>query len=153
MDRGKIVLYVALLQSVVAVLGSLFYSNVANFAPCILCWYQRICMYPLLAILVVGILLKDKKIYWYVLPIALVGWLISIYHNLLQYKIIPEAISPCSSTGTSCTTLYTNYFGFVTIPLLSFLAFSVIIICMVLYWKFNQTPAMKVSKVSSKKKS
>lgn len=153
MYRGKLVLYIALLQSVVAFLGSIFYSNVANFTPCILCWYQRVCMYPLVIILAVGILLKDKKVFWYAMPLAVIGWLIAFYHNLLQYKVIPEAISPCSTTGVSCTTLYANYFGFITIPLLSLLAFTLIIICLYLYMKFTQVPSDKSVKATAKKKS
>ncbi len=152
MDRGKIVLYIALLQSVIAVVGSFFFSNVANFAPCILCWFQRICMDPLVLILAAGILLKDKKVVWYALPLAIIGWLVAVYHNLLQYKIISEAVSPCSNSGVSCTNLYVNYFGFITIPLLSLVAFTVIIVCLVLYYYFTKPSAVKMVKVSAKKK-
>ena len=110
-------------------------------------------MYPLVIILAVGILLKDKKVFWYAMPLAVIGWLIAFYHNLLQYKVIPEAISPCSTTGVSCTTLYANYFGFITIPLLSLLAFTLIIICLYLYMKFTQVPSDKSVKATAKKKS
>jgi len=67
-----------------------------------------------------------------VLPLAIIGWLISIFHNLLYYGIIPDALAPCT-TGVSCTTKFIEYFGFVTIPLLSFLAFTVIIKLMIAY--------------------
>ena len=130
-------LYLAWTTSLLAVIGSLYFSNVRNFPQCVLCWYQRICMYPQILILGAGIILKDKKIAFYSMPLALVGWLISVYHNLLYYKIIPENLAPCV-TGVSCTTKFIEYFGFVTIPLLSFLAFTIIIIFVMIYQKLNR---------------
>ena len=91
---SKYALYSAFLQAWVASLGSLYFSEIAKFPPCVLCWYQRICLYPLVAILTVGILRGDKKVYLYVLPLSISGLIIAIYHNLLYYKIIPESIKP-----------------------------------------------------------
>lgn len=118
-------LYLAWAQALAATLGSLFFSEVLHYTPCILCWYQRICMYPLVVLLTVAIIKKDKLIPYYVLPLSLVGMVIGIYHNLLYYNILPEAAAPCRN-GVSCTTHFVNYFGFVTIPLLSLVAFVVI---------------------------
>ena len=118
-------LYAAWATSLIASLGSFYFSNVKNFPPCVLCWDQRICMYPLVIILGVGILKKDKNLPYYVLPLSLMGLGISIYHNLLYYNILPESTSPCV-LGVSCTTRFVEYFGFVTIPLMSFLAFFII---------------------------
>lgn len=126
------VLYIAWFQAVVATAGSLFFSEILHFPPCVLCWYQRIAIYPLVAILMVGIVKKDKNIAWYVLPLTLVGMAISIFHNLLYYKLIPDELAPCV-TGVSCTTKFVEYFGFVTIPLLSLLAFIVINACVIYY--------------------
>ncbi len=125
----KNALYIALVQAVVAFLGSMYFSNIAGFPPCVLCWYQRILMFPLSIALIVGILRKDSGVHLYILPPAIIGWVIALYHNLLYYKIISDALAPCA-TGVSCTTKFIEYFGFVTIPLLSFIAFSVIIFCM-----------------------
>lgn len=116
----------ALGQALVATLGSLYFSEVLKFPPCVLCWYQRICMYPLVLILGAGIVTNDKKVIWYSLPLAAIGWIIALYHNLLYYKILPESIAPCVN-GVSCTTKFVEYFGFVTIPLLSWIAFSIIL--------------------------
>ena len=124
--------YFAWTVALVAMLGSLYFSNVKGFPPCVLCWYQRICIYPLVLILLVGILRKDTKIASYVLPLSIIGLCISIYHNLLYYNIIPESISPCM-TGVSCTTKFIEYFGFVTIPLLSFTALLLITVSMFAY--------------------
>ncbi len=87
-------------------------------------------MYPLVLILGTGLLRNDKKVWMYGLPLALVGWGIALYHNLLYYNILPEAMAPCVA-GVSCTTKFISYFGFVTIPLLSLVAFSLILACFV----------------------
>lgn len=129
---GKYVLYIAFIQALFATLGSLFFSEILKFPPCVLCWYQRILMYPLVIILAVGILRKDKGVYIYVLPFSILGIIIAIYHNLLYYKIIPESQAPCL-LGVSCTTKFIEYFGFITIPFLSLLAFLIITLCMVIY--------------------
>jgi disulfide bond formation protein DsbB len=128
------IVYLAWIQSIVATLGSLYFSEVMKFPPCVLCWYQRICMYPLVFILAVGMIRKDKKIYTYVLPLSLTGLSIAMYHNLLYYNILPESAAPCVA-GVSCTTKFISWFGFVTIPLLSLIAFSVITVCMLISWK------------------
>lgn len=133
---SKNILYLAWIQALIATLGSLFYSEIKNYIPCILCWYQRILMYPLVIIIAVGILRKDKKVYQYVLPMSILGLLIAFYHILLQKGILPEAIAPCT-IGASCATKYTGYFGFITIPVMSFTAFLVITVCMLLYRKFQ----------------
>ncbi|MEJ0021880.1 MAG: disulfide oxidoreductase [Candidatus Doudnabacteria bacterium] len=132
-------LYLAWGTALIAMLGSLYFSNVRNFPPCVLCWYQRICMYPLVIILGVGILKKDKNLPFYVLPFSLIGLGISIYHNLLYYKILPESLSPCVA-GVSCTTKFIEYFHFVTIPFLSFVAFLVINLMMYVYLKSKNDP-------------
>lgn len=133
----KTVLYIAWLQAIVATLGSLYFSEIMKFPPCVLCWYQRICMYPLALIIPVGILKGDKKIFLYVLPLGLIGLVISFYHNLLYYQIIPESLAPCVA-GVSCTTKFIEWFGFVTIPLLSCVAFTVITVCMGVYIYFQK---------------
>ncbi len=120
------------MQALVATVGSLFLSEVLKYPPCVLCWYQRICMYPLAIILAIGVLKKDTNVVWYAFPLAIIGFSIAFYHNLLYYKIIPESIQPCA-TGISCTTTYFAWFGFVTIPFLSLLAFSVILFLLVAY--------------------
>lgn len=127
-------LYAAWFQSIVATMGSLYFSEIKHYAPCILCWYQRIFMYPLVIILAVGILRKDKKIYQYVLPMSLFGWIIALYHTLLAEGVLPETIAPCS-VAASCTIKHVGYFGFITIPVMSFTAFTIISLCMLFIWK------------------
>ena len=124
-------LFLAWFVSLTATLGSLFFSEVLNYPPCVLCWYQRIFMYPLVLIFLVGLFPLQRSVIKFTLPLASMGWLISLYHNLLYYKIIPEASGPCLK-GISCTTVFFNWFGFITIPLLSFISFSFILILLFL---------------------
>lgn len=124
--------YLAFIVALVAMSGSLFFSEALHYPPCVLCWYQRICMYPLVGILALGIYFKDKYVYRSVLLLSSIGIIISLYHNLLYYKVLPESVAPCTA-GVSCTTKFIEYFGFVTIPFLSGTAFALIIIFMLLY--------------------
>lgn len=133
----KNILYIAWVQSLITILGSLYFSEIAKFPPCVLCWYQRVFMYPLFFILTVGILRKDKGAYLYVLPLSIIGMLIAFFHNLLYYKIIPENNLPCIQ-GISCTTKFIEWFGFITIPLLSFSSFVIITVCMLIFRKIHQ---------------
>ncbi|HJE03480.1 Disulfide bond formation protein C [Aliarcobacter thereius] len=126
-------LFIAFFIALIATFGSLFFSEIMNFIPCSLCWYQRIFMYPLLFILAISLLYKDSKVILNASPLAFVGFLISIYHNLLVYKIIPEDLSPCIG-GVPCSVDYLNILGFITIPLLSLLAFFIILICLMLHY-------------------
>ena len=125
-------IFLSFLVSIIARLGSLFFSEIMNFIPCSLCWYQRIFMYPLVFLFLVNLLYPDDKIFKYSFPLVIVGLLISIYHNLLIYKIIPENLSPCVN-GIPCSVDYLNYLGFITIPLLSFFAYTTILILLILY--------------------
>jgi disulfide bond formation protein DsbB len=120
-------LFAAWLVASIATMGSLFFSEVMKFPPCVLCWYQRIGMYPLVFILLAGLFPVSKSVFKFSLPLAATGWLISVYHNLLYYKILPESAAPCVQ-GVSCTTVFIKWFGFVTIPLLSLIAFTLILI-------------------------
>lgn len=131
------ILYIAWVITIFATAGSLFFSQVMGFPPCILCWYQRIAMYPLVILLVVGILRRDKGIYLYVLPLSIAGGFIAAYHNLLYYKILPESMQPCM-LGVSCTTKQIEWFGFITIPFMSLVAFIIITACMLIYRKVNK---------------
>jgi disulfide bond formation protein DsbB len=119
--------FFALIVSFIATLGSLFFSEVMHFIPCSLCWYQRIFMYSLVFLFLVNLLFPDDKIFKYAFPLVIIGWMISIYHNLLMFGIIPENLSPCVQ-GVPCSTAYINWLGFITIPLLSFFAYTTILI-------------------------
>lgn len=132
----KNIIQILFFQAIIATFGSLYFSEVMLLPPCILCWYQRIAMYPLVAIFAVGIIRQDKNVAWYGLPSALIGLGIALYHNLLYYGIIPESIQPCK-LGVSCTTKFFEWFGFITIPFLSLVAFMVITVGLIYFIKLN----------------
>ena len=120
-------IFLAWLIATVSTLGSLFFSEVMELIPCILCWYQRIFMFPLAIILLVGLFPLDNKVVKYALPIAIIGLLFTIYHCLLFFGLIPENLQPCSQ-GVSCADDSMELFGFLPIPLLSLASFLMIII-------------------------
>lgn len=127
-------IFISWLVAAVSTAGSLFFSEVMMFPPCILCWYQRICMYPLVVILLAGLFPLEKKVIRFSLPLALIGFAIAVYHNLLYYKILPESAAPCRQ-GISCTTVQVEWFGFITIPFLSLLGFTIIITLLLFAWR------------------
>lgn len=124
--------YLAWIVALLATLGSLFFSEIMHLPACVLCWYQRIFMYPLALIIPIALIRKDKNLPFFVIPMVVIGSIIAVFHNLLYYKIIPESEGLCVS-GISCTTKYFEWFGFVTIPLLSLLSFLLIGFLMVVY--------------------
>lgn len=124
--------YVVWIVALVATGGSLFFSEVMELPPCVLCWYQRIAMYPLVIIVAVGIVSGDRRWKWYALPLAIVGFAISVYHNLLYYGLIPESITPCTE-GISCTSRQIEWLGFITIPLMALVSFSLVLILLFIY--------------------
>ncbi|HVE57162.1 MAG TPA: disulfide oxidoreductase [Pyrinomonadaceae bacterium] len=124
--------YAAWVIALVATVGSLFFSEVMLLPPCVLCWYQRIAMYPLVVVLGVGIILGDRRVKFYALPVALAGLAVAVYHNLLYYGILPESIAPCTQ-GVSCTSVQLEWLGFITIPLMSLTAFILITLNLLFY--------------------
>jgi disulfide bond formation protein DsbB len=121
-----VIVFICWLVASVSTLGSLFFSEIMELAPCSLCWYQRIFMFPLVIILLIGLFPFDTNIIKYALPLAIIGWGFAFYHYLLYSGIIPESIQPCSQ-GVSCSETYLDLFGFLTIPMLSLISFSIII--------------------------
>lgn len=124
-------LYFAWVVSLIATLGSLYFSEIREFIPCEYCWYQRIFMYPLVIILGIATFKNDTSVKQYVLPVAAIGWLIALYHYMVQKIPGFAPIKPCV-TGVPCNAQYINWLDFITIPFLSLMAFTFIIVCMLL---------------------
>ena len=120
----------AWLVASVSTLGALFFGEVMQLPTCVLCWYQRIFMFPLVLILPIGMFPFDRRVVRYALPLAALGWLVAAFHVLLTAGVIPEGIKPCTQ-GVPCSEKVIEWFGFVTIPLLSLAAFSTIIALLV----------------------
>lgn len=123
----KYALVFAFIVALVATLGSLFYSEVAGYEPCKLCWFQRILMYPQVILLGIALLKKDNGIVLYSLSLSFIGALIAGYHYLLQLGIVPSI--GCSAVGYSvdCAKRFIMGFGYITIPMMSLTAFLLII--------------------------
>lgn len=117
--------------SLVATLGSLFYSTIAGFVPCELCWFQRIFMYPLAIISGLALIKKNQHVIIdYILTLSSIGFLISLYHNYIYS--IPQTANFCSiNSGVSCATPYITEFGYVTIPVMALTAFCLMIILLI----------------------
>jgi len=130
-DLNWTILFVTWVLVSVSTLGSLFFSYFMEFAPCVLCWYQRVCLFPLVLVLAAGLFPFDRRVVMYALPLAVTGWLTAFYHTLLYSEIIPESIQPCSQ-GVSCTETYIDLFGFITIPMLSLFSFSTVVILLII---------------------
>ena len=130
------IIFLCFLVAAIAILGSLFFSEVMQFVPCSMCWYQRIFMYPLVLIFLINLLYPDDKVFKYAFPVVVVGLLFAIYHNLLMFGIIPESAVPCAS-GVPCSTEYINWFGFITIPLLSLVSY-LMIFSLLIFGKINK---------------
>ena len=131
-DTNWTLLFLCWLLVSVSATISIFFSSVLEYQPCVLCWYQRICMFPLILILAAGLFPTfDKSVIKYALPLSIAGALTALYHSLLYAGLIPESIQPCSK-GVSCTEKYFELFGFISIPMLSFLAFSILVVLLII---------------------
>jgi disulfide bond formation protein DsbB len=124
-------IFLSWIVAFIATLGSLFFSEIMGFTPCLLCWYQRILMYPLSIILLIATIKNDRQIALYVFPLALIGLMISGYHYVLQ-KTPTAELGACGVIP--CTTQYINWFGFITIPFLAFIAFTIIASIHIFIW-------------------
>lgn len=121
---------IGLLFATVAMTGSLFYSDIAGFTPCVLCWYQRIVMYPQVFLFALALWRNDKMIFPYTLMLSSIGAVIAGYHYYIQN--VPVLITPCKLVGysVSCTDKFVLNYGYITIPLMALTAFVAIIITM-----------------------
>lgn len=126
-DTRWTLLFSAWLIALVATLGALFSSEIMGLEPCVLCWYQRIAMFPLALMLALALLPVDVQVVRYALPLALVGAATAAYHTLLVWGLVPKDLVPCGQ-GPSCAEVKFELLGFITLPLLSLSAFALIVI-------------------------
>ena len=124
---GDAGVWLAFLVAATATLGSLYFSEVADFVPCRLCWFQRIAMYPLSVILLVGALRKDAGVKWYAVPIATIGAAISAWHTLIEWRPALDN-GQCELTGPSCTFVWFREFGFLSLATMALIGFLTILI-------------------------
>ncbi len=118
----------AFIFALVATSGSLFFSEIAGYVPCKLCWFQRIFMYPQVIILGIALIRKSKDIRYYAIPMSIIGGIFSIYQYISQRL---ETNLTCSAT-VPCSASYFYYFGYITIPMMALTAFALIITMMMI---------------------
>ena len=123
--------------SLVATLGSLYFSQIRGFEPCTLCWYQRILMYPIILISGIGLFQKNANIALTTAVFAIIGGSISLYHYGIQKLAFLGDSAPSCGT-VSCTGQYINYLGFITIPFLALIAFLLIAITSLFMMKWQK---------------
>jgi disulfide bond formation protein DsbB len=116
-------LWAAFVVTSVATGGSLFFSEIAGFVPCELCWYQRICMYPLSIITLLAAAAQDHRVARYLLPLPLVGACVSVYHLLVENGVVGQSSACFVSAPGGCATKWINEFGYMTIPTLALTGF------------------------------
>ena len=146
---GDAAVWLAFLIATGSLLGSLYFSEVAGFVPCRLCWFQRIAMYPLVPVLFVGALRRDPAVRWYAGPIALVGAGIAGYHTLIEWR--PQLdTGACELTGPSCTFVWFREFGFITLATMALVAFLTILILLFVRFpaRLEVSPEVEMETVS-----
>ena len=121
--------WLAWIVAVGATVGSLYFSEVADFTPCRFCWFQRIAMYPLAVILLVGALRKDPNVRWYAAPLAIIGAVISGWHSLIEWRPSLDN-GECEFQGPSCTFVWFREFGFslANMALIGFLTILILLL-------------------------
>lgn len=124
-DSAWALVFVAWVIATASTLGALFFSEVLELPPCVLCWYQRIFMFPLVLLLPIGLFPFDHKVVRYALSLALPGTVVAVWHVLLVAGVVPESVTPCSR-GVPCSETQIEWFGFISIPLLSAVAFTLV---------------------------
>jgi disulfide bond formation protein DsbB len=125
---GERAILLSFLAALLATGGSLFYSNIANFQPCLLCWWQRIFLYPQTILLFTALLKKDEGMRFHSFVLSGVGALIAVYHTFLQFGGSP--IVPCLASGVGCEHVYFIEYGYVTIPTMSLTVFVLLLLFM-----------------------
>ncbi len=129
--------------SMIATMGSLFYSEIIGYAPCKLCWFQRIFMYPIPLLAGIALIKKDQTIKKYILFLAIIGAIFSIYHYSIQF--LPQLVA-CTIDGANCAEKQSFYFGYITIPMMALTAFITITLLSSTKNKTNQNKNKKIEK-------
>jgi disulfide bond formation protein DsbB len=114
---GKNALLLGFLVSLVAVAGSLFYSEIVGFEVCVLCWWQRVFLYPLVVIFGIALWRRNQSAFVYVLPLTILTTIVALYHVLANMWGI--SLLPCTAEGAACSKVFVNAFGYITIPIMS----------------------------------
>ena len=126
---GKHALTIAFFVALIAVTGSLFYSEIVGFEPCVLCWWQRVFLYPLVIIFGVSVWKRTISAFLYAIPFALAAAIIATYHSYVYLG--GTSLLPCTALGGACSKIYVMAFGYITIP---FMSLTVSLYILLLAW-------------------
>ncbi len=131
---NKYILHILFLISFSALVGSLVYSNVVGFPPCELCWIQRILVYPQALLLLMAIWKQDKGMVSYLLPLSILGAVVSLYHSMTHFGL-GDGVLACTSALGDCGKLYVFEYGYITIPFMAFTIFAYLLLASFIYFK------------------
>ena len=138
---GTKAIWLVWIVALVATVGSLIYSEIIHFPPCRLCWFQRIAMYPMAIVLLVGAIRREFQAKYYALPMALIGLGISVYHYILQR--VPNLESGACDPDNPCSAIFVDIFGFISIPFMAGAGFIVISVILGFYVNENSVKQEK----------
>ena len=124
--KSKAILWSGII-ALVATTGSLFFSDIMGYNPCRLCWYQRIFMYPIVILSIVGLSKKSKEVMSYIVTLSFFGWVIALYHYLMQRGLVEASNCTIVGYSSSCSSTFMLDYGFITIPFMALVAFTLII--------------------------
>jgi disulfide bond formation protein DsbB len=133
---GDKAIWLAFAVALVATVGSLLYSEAFHYVPCRLCWFQRIAMYPLAILLLVGAIRREAVVKFYALPLALIGLAVSIYHNFVQF--FPSLEGGSCDPEVPCSARSIEMFGFMDLPFMAGIGFIVISVLLAFYTKVSE---------------
>lgn len=129
---GRYSIWFALLIATIAMSGSLFYSEVAGYEPCKLCWFQRIFFYPQVILLAIAIWRKDKTIIDYSLVLSVIGGIIAAYHYLLQVGVVTGTSCAVVGYSAACSQRFVLQYGYITIPMMALTGFALVVLLMII---------------------
>lgn len=127
------ILYLLFLLVLGSIVGSLMYSNILNYNPCVLCWYQRIVIYPQIIFLLTAIIKKDRGVVYYLIPLSIIGFCISLYQWLSNFT--GKSFLPCTANGGECSRIYVMDYGYITIPFMALSVFTYLLALSFIYLK------------------
>lgn len=130
---NKYPLHLVFVTSLASLVFSLVYSNIMDFPPCELCWIQRICMYPQVLLSLMALIRKDLHMVYYLLPLSIIGLVVSFYHSLVQWGF-GLGLLGCTAVGGECAKVYVLEYGYITIPFMAFSSFVYLLTISVIYY-------------------
>ena len=135
----------AAIVATLATVGSLYFSEVAHFVPCALCWFQRIAMYPLVLLLWIAAFRRDTGIRIYAIPLAAIGAVISVYHLTLEWGLVE--VSLVCEVSNPCSAVLFRQFGFISLPFLALTAFLLVIAFLLIPYRRHASEADTLSAI------